>query len=142
MKESYAYILSNKNRTVFYTGVTADLSKRMKLHLKGEGSQFCSKYNVRELIYYELFTNINEAIKREKEIKGWRREKKIALILSKNPEMRNFLDKNCHLDPTDSSSSRRRRDLPADCALLFYLCCRPSSRRRRDLSAPYCNPCG
>jgi putative endonuclease len=94
MKESYVYILSNKNRTVFYTGVTADLSKRMKLHLEGKGSLFCGKYNVRELLYYELFINIDEAIKREKEIKGWRREKKIALICNKNPDLRNLLGKN------------------------------------------------
>jgi putative endonuclease len=94
MKESYIYILSNKNRTVFYTGITGDLSKRMEFHLDGRGSEFCRKYNVRELLYYEIFMNINEAIRREKEIKGWRREKKIALILSKNPDLRNLLEKN------------------------------------------------
>lgn len=94
MKESYIYILSNKNRTVFYTGITGDLSKRMEFHLDGRGSECCRKYNVRELLYYEIFMDINEAIRREKEIKGWRREKKIALILSKNPDLRNLLEKN------------------------------------------------
>ena len=93
MKESYIYILSNKNRTVFYTGVTGNLATRMKLHLEGIGSDFCRKYNVKELIYYELFLDINEAIHREKEIKGWRRDKKLALIRKRNPEIRNLLDK-------------------------------------------------
>jgi putative endonuclease len=93
MKEGYIYIISNKSRTVLYTGVTANLSRRMREHLDGRGSIFCKKYNVRELLYYELFMDIRDAIKREKEIKGWVREKKIALILNKNSEMKNLLDK-------------------------------------------------
>ena len=93
MNESYIYILSNKKRTVFYTGVTADLSDRMQWHLKGEGSAFCYKYNVDELIYYELFIDIRNAIQREKEIKRWRREKKLALIRKNNPEMKDLLKK-------------------------------------------------
>jgi putative endonuclease len=94
MKESYIYILSNKNRTVFYTGVTGHLADRMKSHQEGIGSEFCRKYNVKELVYYELFLDINDAIHREKEIKGWRREKKLALIRKRNPEMKNLLEKN------------------------------------------------
>ena len=93
MKASYIYILINKNRTVYYTGVTADLSNRMQWHLKGKGSAFCYKYSVNELIYYELFIDIRDAIQREKEIKGWRREKKLALVRTKNPEMKNLLKK-------------------------------------------------
>ena len=93
MKESYIYILSNKNRTVLYTGVTADLSKRMQWHRQGRGSVFCQRYNVNELIYYELFIDIRIAIRREKEIKGWRREKKLVLIKNKNPKMKNLLEK-------------------------------------------------
>ncbi len=65
----------------------------MEYHRKGTGSVFCKKYNVRELIYYELFIDINDAIKREKEIKGWRREKKIDLIRKKNPDMKDILGK-------------------------------------------------
>ena len=93
MKESYIYILSNKNRTVYYTGVTGNLTQRMKFHQQGKGSKFCGKYSINELIYYELFDDIRVAIRREKEIKGWRREKKLALVKSKNPEMRNLLTK-------------------------------------------------
>ena len=91
MNESYIYILSNKNRTIFYTGITGNLVSRMKSHLEGKGSDFCRKYNIRELIYYELFIDIREAIKREKEIKGWRRAKKLALIQKRNPELQNLL---------------------------------------------------
>ena len=93
MKESYIYILSNKNRTVLYTGVTGNLALRMRSHMEGNGSGFCKKYNVNELIYYELFTDIREAIKREKEIKGWRRDKKLVLVKSRNPNMKNLLAK-------------------------------------------------
>jgi len=93
MKESYIYILSNKNRTVIYTGVTANLVDRMSWHQAGKGSKFCRKYNVNELLYYELFIDIRDAIRREKEIKGWRREKKIALIQSKNPHLKNLLER-------------------------------------------------
>ena len=93
MKTSYIYILSNKNRTVHYTGVTANLTRRMQEHLNGINSTLCETYNVKELIYYEQFTDINDAIRREKEIKGWRREKKLALIRGKNPELQNLLKK-------------------------------------------------
>ena len=91
MNESFIYILSNKNRTVFYTGVTGNLTLRMKSHIQGKGSVFCKKYNIKELIYYEFFIDIREAIKREKEIKGWREEKKLALIQQRNPELKNLL---------------------------------------------------
>jgi putative endonuclease len=65
----------------------------MQQHRVGKGSVFCKRYNVNELIYYELFLDIRDAIKREKEIKGWRREKKLALIKSRNPEMKNLIEK-------------------------------------------------
>lgn len=93
MKTSYVYIITNKNRTVFYTGVTADLTQRMKMHRAGKGSKFCAKYNVNVLVYYEIHLNINEAIQRETRIKRWNRQWKIDLILSKNPEMKDLLEK-------------------------------------------------
>ena len=73
MKESYVYIISNRDRTVFYVGVTNNLSRRMKEHAEGEGSKFCNRYNVNELVYYEIFVDISNAISREKQIKSWRR---------------------------------------------------------------------
>ncbi len=93
MKTSYVYILTNKNRTVFYTGVTANLSQRMIIHRAGKGSKFCARYNVKILVYYEVHINIMDAIKRETQIKRWNRQWKIDLILSKNPEMEDLLKK-------------------------------------------------
>jgi putative endonuclease len=66
MEVSFIYILSNKNRTVLYIGVTSNLKHRIKQHKNSQGSQFTKKYNVYDLMYYEVFTSILEAIKREK----------------------------------------------------------------------------
>ncbi|MFB9076883.1 GIY-YIG nuclease family protein [Flavobacterium procerum] len=90
----FIYILTNKAKSVFYVGVTNDLRKRLMEHKDNillENKTFASKYNVEFLLYYEKFTWIQEAIAREKEIKGWRREKKIALIKTINPDLE-FLD--------------------------------------------------
>ncbi|MFC4477126.1 GIY-YIG nuclease family protein [Flavobacterium chungangensis] len=86
----FIYILTNKAKSVFYVGVTNNLKKRIMKHKDNillESKTFASKYNVEFLLYYEKFTWIQEAIAREKEIKGWRREKKIALIKTMNPEL-------------------------------------------------------
>ena len=80
------YILTNKNKTVLYTGVTNDLQGRLYQHATGEIDGFTKKYNCHYLLHYEWFTHIEEAIDREKEIKGWRRYKKENLISSTNPE--------------------------------------------------------
>lgn len=93
MTTSYVYILTNKNRTVFYTGVTADLAKRMSYHRAGTGSRFCAKYNVKILVYYEIHIDIRDAIKRETQIKRWNRQWKIDLIKSRNPELKDLLEK-------------------------------------------------
>jgi putative endonuclease len=85
----YIYILTNKPKSVFYTGVTNNLRKRLNQHQENillKNKTFASKYNVEFLLYYERFTWINEAIAREKEIKGWRREKKLELIKSIKPD--------------------------------------------------------
>jgi putative endonuclease len=90
----YIYILTNKVKTVFYTGVTNHLKIRLAQHKESiNPNSFTSKYNVHYLLYYEKFTWIQEAIARDKEIKGWRREKKIVLIKTINPhlEFLNFL---------------------------------------------------
>ena len=86
----FIYILTNKAKSVFYVGVTNNLKKRIMKHKNNillESKTFASKYNVEFLLYYEKFTWIQEAIAREKEIKGWRREKKITLIKTMNPEL-------------------------------------------------------
>ena len=84
MKEYFVYILTNKSRTL-YTGVTGDLEHRVYEHKHGKGSTFTSKYKINQLVYFESFPYILDAIAREKQIKGWLREKKIALIDSMNP---------------------------------------------------------
>ena len=82
----FVYIITNKNKTVLYTGVTNDLERRVFEHELGSIRGFSQKYNCKYLIYYEYFTFIEEAIKREKQIKKWRREKKEFLINTRNPE--------------------------------------------------------
>jgi putative endonuclease len=86
----FVYITTNKNKTVLYTGVTNDLRARLAQHqqssLSFPSSSFAGKYNAVFLIYYERFDFIEHAIEREKEIKGWRRSKKEALIATLNPE--------------------------------------------------------
>ncbi|MEK7610865.1 MAG: GIY-YIG nuclease family protein [Patescibacteria group bacterium] len=89
MKQSFVYILTNKTNTVLYTGVTADLAKRVYQHKQKLVPGFTEKYNVDKLVYFEVFEDITEAIKREKQIKAGSRQKKIGLIITKNP---NFVD--------------------------------------------------
>lgn len=87
MKTSYVYILSNKNKTVLYIGITANLLERIESHKKGNGSIFTRKYNVIELMYFEEFNDITLAIKREKQLKKWNKDWKWVLIKKKNPEL-------------------------------------------------------
>lgn len=82
---AWVYILSNKSHTL-YTGVTNDLGARMGEHAEGRGSGFVARYHFTRLVYCEELQSITEAIAREKEIKGWRRSKKVALIQAANPD--------------------------------------------------------
>jgi putative endonuclease len=78
--------LANKHNNVLYTGVTSDLVRRIYEHKNKLVKGFTQKYNVDRLVYYEACDNIVVAIEREKQIKGWSRKKKIALINTLNPE--------------------------------------------------------
>ena len=83
----YVYIITNKYRSTFYIGVTNNLGIRLQKHkenIENNIKTFASKYNLQFLVYYEKFSWIQLAIAREKELKGWRREKKIELIKSFN----------------------------------------------------------
>jgi putative endonuclease len=83
----YVYIMTNKNNTVLYTGVTSDLKVRVREHKeKRYPGSFTGRYNIGKLVYFERFTSIAEAIKREKQIKGGSRKKKVELINLMNPE--------------------------------------------------------
>ena len=84
--QSYVYILANQKDGTLYVGVTADLIKRVYEHKTEKFSGFTKKYKVKKLVYYEIFDDITEAIKREKVLKGWLRKRKIALIEKDNPE--------------------------------------------------------
>jgi len=80
----FVYIATNRNRKL-YTGVTNDLERRQSEHAEGR-SGFTAKYRISRIVYYEAFYDINDAIAREKQIKGYRRSKKIALIESMTPD--------------------------------------------------------
>jgi putative endonuclease len=80
----YVYIMASKSH-VLYTGVTGFLMARVLRHKVDEGGAFTSKYRVHRLVYFQSFQNVGDAIARETEIKGSRREKKVALIHADNP---------------------------------------------------------
>jgi putative endonuclease len=84
VRDHFVYILGSKSG-VLYVGVTNDLTRRLFEHKQKLIEGFTSKYNVSRLIYFETFENIADAIAREKQIKGWRRSKKTALIEAMNP---------------------------------------------------------
>jgi putative endonuclease len=85
-KHFHVYIMTNGPRShVLYTGVTGNLPRRVFEHKSKLTPCFTSRYNLTRLVYYEMFVYPREAIAREKEIKGWRRSKKIALIETMNP---------------------------------------------------------
>jgi len=88
-KEYYVYIMTNKSRTL-YTGVTNNLMRRVYEHKNKLVKGFTSKYNIQRLAYYESTPDVYSALKREKQIKGWLRAKKIALIESMNPEWKDL----------------------------------------------------
>ena len=91
-KQGYIYIMTNKYRTTFYIGVTSDLTARVWQHINGEGSQFVKKYRLYDLVFFEHFERITDAIAREKQLKNWHHDWKVNLIRSMNPEMRDLKD--------------------------------------------------
>ena len=86
MKDLFVYLMTNSSRVVLYTGVTNNLQRRVWEHRNQAVEGFTCRYRVDRLVYYELFPNPRDAIAREKEIKGWRRSKKDALIATMNPK--------------------------------------------------------
>ena len=111
MKNSYIYIISNKHLTTLYVGVTADLEKRIyehqnKLNLKS----FSSKYNLDTLLYWESFEDIINAIEREKQLKNWRRDWKINLIKTMNPDLIDLSEFDGYLILSDEGILKRVQD--------------------------------
>lgn len=89
MKSYYVYIMTNKSKTL-YTGVTNNLERRVYEHKHKLVAGFTSKYNITKLVYYAETSDVQEALGREKQIKGWLRSKKIALIEVENPEWKDL----------------------------------------------------
>ena len=84
-RQFFVYIVMNASGTTLYTGVTSDILRRATQHSEGSGSDFSSRYRTTRLVYFEVHSEVREALLREKQIKAWRREKKEALIRSVNP---------------------------------------------------------
>ena len=91
-KNYYVYILTNKRNQVLYTGVTNDLKRRVYEHREKLVSGFTKKHNVYKLVFYEAADSIEAAIRREKQIKGGSRQKKIDLIIGMNPRWRDLYE--------------------------------------------------
>jgi putative endonuclease len=87
----YVYIISNKVNTTLYIGVTYDLERRVEEHRSGLIPGFTQKYLCHKLVYYEEYSDINQAIDREKQLKKWSRSKKDWLIDSVNPLRKDLL---------------------------------------------------
>ena len=88
----FVYLISNWNNRVLYVGLTNNLARRIYEHKNKLIDGFTKKYNINKLIYYEHMTDINSAIRREKQIKKWRREKKNKLIETINPKWLDLSD--------------------------------------------------
>ena len=90
----YVYIMSNTSDTTVYIGVTNDIQRRVSEHKSGLIPGFTQKYNCTKLVYFEEYSDINQAIEREKKLKKWRREKKDWLIKTLNPEFKDLAEMN------------------------------------------------
>ena len=90
-QQYYVYIMTNKSGTL-YVGVTNNLERRIYEHHHHLADGFTKKYNITKLVYYEETRDINAAITREEQIKGWLRKKKISLIESVNPEWKDLTE--------------------------------------------------
>jgi len=82
----YVYILANWDDSVLYIGVTNNLERRLYEHKNHLADGFTKKYNVDKLVYYEYTSDVYAALEREKQLKGWTRRKKMALVTKENPE--------------------------------------------------------
>lgn len=104
----FVYIVTNHERTVLYIGVTNNIEARLSEHYfnKGNSKTFTGKYYCYNLVYFEEFQYINDAIAREKELKGWRREKKEELIKIKNPDWMFFNNSVCNHWPPKEKPDR------------------------------------
>ncbi len=89
----YVYILTNAGDRVMYIGVTNDLARRVWEHKNELNDGFTKRYHVHKLVYFEEYSNVDEAIVREKQLKGWSRDKKNILVKTKNPSFEDLSSK-------------------------------------------------
>ena len=111
MEQYYVYIMTNESRTL-YTGITNGLERRVYEHKNKLLEGFTKRYNITKLVYYEVTSDVHAAIEREKQIKGWLRNKKIALIEAMNPQWADlsegwFQDVILNCERSDRSKSDR-----------------------------------
>ena len=90
-RQYWIYILVSGSGNAMYIGVTNDLERRIWEHRNGQGSEFAKRYRATRLVYSEEYDNPNDAIAREKQLKGWRRERKNELVRTINPEFRDLM---------------------------------------------------
>ena len=86
MNDYYVYILTTTHNKALYIGVTNDMARRMAEHKNESVDGFTKRYHIHKLVYFEKYSNISAAIHREKQLKRWTREKKNALVATKNPD--------------------------------------------------------
>ena len=93
MKQYAVYLITNKNNTALYTGVTSNLERRVFQHkTKAYPKSFTARYNCNKLVYFEMFSNINDAITREKQLKKGNRKRKDDLVNIENPDWKDLSD--------------------------------------------------
>ncbi|PIZ68132.1 MAG: endonuclease [Candidatus Marinimicrobia bacterium CG_4_10_14_0_2_um_filter_48_9] len=90
MKQGYVYIMSNHSRSTLYIGVTSNLERRILEHKSSTGSKFTTHYHLTDLLYYEPVEGMENAIRREKQLKAWHREWKWTLINAENPDLKDL----------------------------------------------------
>jgi putative endonuclease len=91
MRKYWVYIMTNRSRTL-YTGVTGDLARRVHEHRNRLVPGFATRYNIDQLVHIESFSEVRDAIAREKQIKGWVRARKLALVTTSNPDWRDLAE--------------------------------------------------
>ena len=107
-KQYYIYIMSNKTDSTLYVGVTNDLERRVAEHRSGAIPGFTEKYHCHKLVYFERYSDVNQAIAREKQLKKWSRSKKDWLIDTMNKERVDLME--CHPEPCRGISPQGRDD--------------------------------
>ena len=92
MKQGYVYIMANKHNTTLYTGVTNDIKRRVAEHKLHINKGFTDRYNIEKLVYFETCKDMTTAIRREKQVKKWKREWKESLVRDMNPEWKDLAE--------------------------------------------------